>query len=151
MIALLRQSLRFAAVGVMNTAAGLGAIYAAMFFFHIGPALANACGYVIGLTVSFALNRVWTFNHDRPITLSLPKFLLAAGLCYTINLGATLTTISCFSGNPYLAQLLGVGLYAVTMFSACRWFVFTSPQAETTSSEPPTLIAPAGLLERGRN
>jgi putative flippase GtrA len=58
MIGLVRQSLRFGAVGVVNTAIGLTAIYALMFFFGVGPILANAVGYAIGLVISFAPNRL---------------------------------------------------------------------------------------------
>jgi putative flippase GtrA len=124
MTGLLRQSIRFAAVGLANTAIGLAAIYAVMFFFQTGPAIANAIGYAIGLAVSFSLNRVWTFNSDRPVGHVLPKFLLVAALSYLLNLGAVVAAASHFSVNPYLAQLLGVGIYTVCVFFGCRWFVF---------------------------
>jgi len=124
MTGLLRQSLRFATVGLVNTAIGLGAIYAVMFLFKTGPAIANAVGYVIGLAVSFSLNRVWTFNSDRPVAHVLPKYLLVAALSYLLNLGAVIAATSQFSVNPYLAQLLGVGIYTVCVFFSCRWFVF---------------------------
>lgn len=125
MTGLLRQSLRFATVGLVNTAIGLAAIYAVMFFFRTGPAIANAVGYVIGLAVSFSLNRVWTFNSDRPVAHVLPKYLLVAALSYLLNLGAVIAATSHYSANPYLAQLLGVGIYTVCVFFGCRWFVFT--------------------------
>jgi putative flippase GtrA len=124
MTGLLRQSIRFAAVGLANTAIGLAAIYAVMFFFQTGPAIANAIGYAIGLAVSFSLNRVWTFNSDRPVGHVLPKYLLVAALSYLLNLGAVVAATSHFSVNPYLAQLLGVGIYTVCVFFGCRWFVF---------------------------
>jgi putative flippase GtrA len=123
MTELLRQSIRFATVGLANTAIGLAAIYAVMFFFQTGPAIANAIGYAIGLAVSFSLNRVWTFNSDRPVGHVLPKFLLVAALSYLLNLGAVVAAAS-HSVNPYLAQLLGVGIYTVCVFFGCRWFVF---------------------------
>jgi len=124
MTGLLRQSIRFATVGLANTAIGLAAIYAVMFFFQTGPAIANAIGYAIGLAVSFSLNRVWTFNSDRPVGHVLPKYLLVAALSYLLNLGAVIAATSHFSVNPYLAQLLSVGIYTVCVFFGCRWFVF---------------------------
>ncbi len=120
------QSLRFAAVGLVNTAIGLAAIYAVMFFFQTGPVIANVVGYAIGLAVSFVLNRAWTFSSSRPVAHVLPKYLLVAAIAYLLNLGAVIATISYFSVNPYLAQLLGVGIYTVCMFFGCRWFVFAS-------------------------
>jgi putative flippase GtrA len=122
---LVRQSFRFAVVGVLNTAIGLAAIYSVMFFFQTGPAIANVLGYAIGLVVSFVLNRVWTFNSSRPIGHVLPKYLLVAATCYLLNLGVVLVATSALSVNPYLAQLLGVVIYTVSMFFGCRIFVFS--------------------------
>lgn len=127
MTGLLRQSLRFGTVGLVNTAIGLAAIYAVMFFFQTGPAIANAVGYAFGLAVSFLLNRIWTFNSNRPVTHVLPQYLLVAAIAYLLNLSVVLAAISYFSANHYLAQLLGVGIYTVCMFFGCRWFVF-APQ-----------------------
>ena len=124
MTEMLRQSLRFSAVGVVNTIIGLAAIYAAMFFFQARPATANAIGYSIGLAISFALNRAWTFRSNRPVVTVLPKYLLVAGISYLLNLTVVVMSTSFFSANPYLAQLLGVGIYTVCMFFGCRWFAF---------------------------
>lgn len=129
MSGLLRQSFRFATVGLVNTTIGLAAIYAVMFFLQTGPAIANAVGYGIGLAVSFSLNRVWTFNSDRSVVNVLPKYLLVAGLSYLLNLGLVIAATSHFSFNPYLAQLFGVGIYTACVFFGCRWFVFTSPRS----------------------
>lgn len=129
MMSLVRQSMRFGAVGIVNTAIGLTAIYTLMFFFGAGPALANVVGYAIGLAVSFALNRVWTFNSTQPVARVLPKYLLTAAACYLLNLGAVVTCTAYLSANPYLAQLVGVGLYTVCMFLGCRWFVFAPRHA----------------------
>lgn len=134
MMGLVRQSLRFGAVGLVNTTIGLTAIYALMFFFGAGPALANAIGYAIGLAVSFALNRVWTFNSTQSVGHVLPKYLMAAAACYLLNLGAVVTCTSYLSVNPYLAQLVGVGIYTVCMFFGCRWFVFVPRHAASHTS-----------------
>jgi len=124
MTGLTRQAQRFVTVGLINTAIGLTAIYAVMFFFQSGAAIANAIGYVIGVPVSFLLNRIWTFNSNRPVAHVLPKYLLVVAIAYLLNLGVVLVAISYFFTNPYFAQLLGVGIYTVCTFSGCRWFVF---------------------------
>lgn len=125
MTRLVRQSFRFAVVGVLNTAIGLAAIYSVMFFFQTGPAIANAIGYLVGLIVSFALNRIWTFNSSRPIGHVLPKYMLVAATCYFLNLGVVLVATSAHSVDPYLAQLFGVAIYTVSMFFGCRTLVFS--------------------------
>ena len=117
------QALRFAAVGLLNTVVGLSAIYGLMIFLHLGATLANALGYLLGLAVSFSLNRRWTFASARPVAGDLRKYLLSAGIAYALNLGTVVAAVTS-SVNPYLAQLLGVGVHAASFFLACRLFVF---------------------------
>ena len=127
MSGLVWQSLRFGAVGLANTAIGLLAIYAVIFFFNTGPAFANAIGYAIGLAVSFALNRFWTFGDTQSIANVLPRYLLAAAFCYLLNLSVILIGTQHFGVNNYLIQFFGIGVYTIAMFVGCRWFVFHVP------------------------
>ena len=106
-----------------------------MFFFHAGAIVANLLGYAVGLTVSFLLNRMWTFNSSARVARVLPRYILTAGICYLLNLGVVAFSTMHFSANPYLAQLFGVGIYTVCMFSGCRWFVF-GPRQETDAKLP---------------
>ena len=116
--------LRFVAVGFVNTAIGLSIIYFLMFFLKIAPLIANLIGYVVGLAVSFTLNRAWTFSSKLPMTHELSRYLLVAVVCYGLNFFMVLVATSSYSINPYLAQLLGISLYTITMFLGCLWFVF---------------------------
>ena len=126
MTQLLRQSIRFAGVGIINTAVGLCVIWAVMFFFGAAPALANAAGYAIGLGASFVLNRSWTFGSRAASAEQLPRFMLVAALSYLANLSAVMLAISQFSVNAYLAQLVGAAMYTASLFFGCRWFVFAA-------------------------
>lgn len=129
MIELVRQSLRFGAVGVINTGTGLGVIYGLMYFLGVAPVLANAVGYTIGLGVSFLLNRAWTFNNSQPIVRVLPKYLLTAATCYLLNVGVVVACTSYLLVNAYLAQLAGIAVYTSCLFLGCNWFVFTKPSS----------------------
>lgn len=133
---LIRQSLRFGAVGLVNTAVGLLAIYAIIFFFNSNPAVANAIGYAIGLVLSFTLNRFWTFDSAQSIKKVLPRYLLVAAISYLINLSAVLIGTYHFGEGPYMVQLFGIGIYTVTMFFGCRWFVFYAPTHNNVSLNP---------------
>ena len=136
MSTLIRQSLRFGTVGLVNTTIGLMAIYSIIFFFGANPALANAVGYAIGLAVSFALNRFWTFGDTRSIAKILPSYLLVAAISYLLNLSVVLLGTYHFSVGPYLVQIFGVGMYTVGMFLGCRWFVFQAPIHSNMSLKP---------------
>jgi putative flippase GtrA len=120
-----REAVRFAGVGLFNTAIGLAAIYGAMLL-GASPAFANAIGYAIGLGFGFSLNRTWTFASTGPASRLFPKYLLIVAASYLLNLVALLVAINLLLANPYLAQLLGMGLYTTCVFWGCRGFVFTS-------------------------
>lgn len=121
---MLRQALRFAAVGLVNTGLSLAAIYAVMFIPGASPALANAIGYAIGFALSFGLNRAWTFGCKEPVAVLLPGHLLAVAVCYALNLAAVISAISYLDMNPFLAQLLGVAVYTPSLFAVSRRLVF---------------------------
>lgn len=123
---ILHQSLRFALVGVVNTLVGLAVIFGLMFFFGIGPGVANALGYAIGLLISFVLNRLWTFKSRRSIKDVLPKYLAVAVLSFFLNLSIVLGASSGLGVNPYVSQVMGIASYTIFMFCGCRWFVFAS-------------------------
>lgn len=124
MTALLRQSLRFGIVGLLNTAVGLAAIYAVLLIFRTGPAVANAVGYTIGLALSFMLNRLWTFGSRHRAAALLPRYLLVVLIAYLLNLATVLTLVWLIEANPYTAQLPGMAVYTLAMFGGSRWFVF---------------------------
>lgn len=132
MTELVRQTIRFALVGVVNTAIGLLSIYGAIFFFDAGPALANAVGYAIGLVISFLLNRIWTFSDRRAISAVLPRYSLAAAIAYLSNLTAVLALTHYLSLGRYQVQLFGIVIYTVLMFMICRWYVFNRSSTDPT-------------------
>jgi putative flippase GtrA len=121
----LKQLLRFGLVGVVNTLIGLLIIYAIMFLFGAGLAIANFIGYTFGFVVSFILNRIWTFQDRQSIRQVLPRYLLVACASYLLNLAVVLLVDSKFNFNGYLIQLLGIMTYTVCMFLGCRYLVFS--------------------------
>jgi putative flippase GtrA len=127
------QVVRFGAVGLLNTALGLAAIYGCMFFFGLGPELANVLGYGVGLVLGFWLNRRWTFASPRRIGDAAPRYGAVVAIAWLVNLAVV--SVSARSGiNPYLAQLCGVAPYTVLCFLGCRFYVF--PSAAPAPAKP---------------
>ena len=127
------QVVRFGAVGLLNTGLGLAAIYGCMFFFGLGPELANVLGYGVGLVLGFWLNRRWTFASPRRIGDAAPRYGAVVAIAWLVNLAVV--SVSAHSGiNPYLAQLCGVAPYTVLCFLGCRFFVF--PSAAPAPAKP---------------
>lgn len=144
----LRQPLRFATVGVLNTAIALLVIYLAAFGLGLGPVLANALGYGIGLLTSFALNRRWTFaaaagNRWAQAT----RFTLAVLLAYALNLGTVLLMLAL--GLPeMLAQAAGIPPYTAALYLLSHSFVFKARRTPASPGPVPRAAGPRGRAFR---
>ncbi len=123
---MLEQFVRYCLVGLINTAVGLSLIYAAMIFLDLAPALANAAGFAVGLCVSYSLNKRWTFKSNAPTGRSFALFVGVVAIGYAANLAAVMAAIHGAGVNPYIAQLFGVGIYAVLVFLGSRYAAFRS-------------------------
>jgi len=120
----LRASIKFAVVGVANTLVGLSSIYLGKWLLGFGDVMANACGYSIGLALSFILNRRWTFRHSGPVIPALARFFAVFILAYLSNLVTVLLAIKSLEANSYLAQASGILPYTVIFFLGSRYVAF---------------------------
>jgi len=120
------QAVKYALTGVANSVIGIAVIFFALYQFGASDVAANAAGYAVGLSISFVLNRSWTFAHKGAISESLVKFLLIVGLAYLCNLAMVLVTHRVLGWNVYLAQLLGVAVYTFIGFFGSRNFAFAN-------------------------
>lgn len=128
-----REFLRFVAVGLANTATGLGLIYAGRAL-GMGEVAANACGYALGGLLSFALNRQWTFDHRGAWLASATKFLLVVLAAWLTNL-ATLLELMRWGIAAAFAQAIAVVPYTLVSFVGCRQWVF--PRHSASRKEGP--------------
>lgn len=114
---------RYAAVGVLNTAVGYGVIFGAMLF-GIGHVAANMIGYGCGFILSFSLNRRWTFRSNAELGRSFPRFALVTAAAYCSNLAAVRIAIEGMGINPYFGQLTGFGPYFLVGYVGSKYFAF---------------------------
>lgn len=122
------SAVRYALVGLVNTMVGLGVIYFAMYFLEFSDVRANALGYLVGVIVSFLLNRQWTFRDTGPIGPALARFLAVLLVAYCANLGSVLALVELAAVNRYLAQAAGVLPYVVVGYLGSRYFAFRAPE-----------------------
>ena len=128
------SAIRFILVGILNTVVGLSIIYAAMYFFDFGIKSANLIGYLVGLIISFTLNKKWTFKNRDRIGSSLIRYLLVIGVAYVANLQTVIFFDSYLKISPYLAQFMGVFPYALIGYLGCKFFAFPEPADATPNS-----------------
>lgn len=118
------SAVRFCLVGLVNTAVGLGLIYACKFLLGFADVPANLVGYIIGLMVSFTLNSRWTFRYDGPLWPAALRFLLTFVVAYTANIATVLLLIDGAGVNAYLAHAVAVVPYTSTFYLLSRFMVF---------------------------
>lgn len=133
---------RFAGVGLINTALGLALIQMGLLLGWNDYA-ANAAGYAGGFVCSYLLNRSFTFaasegRHAR----QLPRFALAAGVAYALNIGVLAIGRSIGIGGTLALQAAAVAIYTVAFYLLSRRFVFAGgPSATADASRWHALVA----------
>ena len=116
---------RYAIVGLANTAVGYGLIFSTMFA-GAGHVAANLIGYAGGFVLSFFANRAWSFRSDAPVSRSLPRFLLVTLVAYLANLTTVVAAVDIAGINPYIAQVSGLGPYVAIAYLGSRYFAFAA-------------------------
>ncbi|OJF95644.1 GtrA family protein [Pararhizobium antarcticum] len=116
--------LRFAAVGVLNTALGYSVILACLALGY-GDLPSNAAGYAAGLVLGFVLNSRWTFSDARRGGAGVAvRYGLCFAVSYSANLLIVLVALSFgVTANP-LVHLLGIIVYSVLFYLASAYVVF---------------------------
>lgn len=118
--------LRFLVVGIINTAVGLGIIFAGL---HLGLSdySANAAGYGVGMVVSYLLQRRWAFAVRRVPHLGEGlRFCFSAAIAYTINLMVIFIAKTVFGlERSSFVQTCAFGTYTAVFYGLSRFFVFS--------------------------
>jgi len=84
----------------------------------------------VGLALSFALNRTWTFRDRGRLSPAALRFLLAFALAYLANLATVFGLRDLAGVDSYVAQAVGVVPYTALFFVASRAFVFRDRRQE---------------------
>jgi glycosyltransferase involved in cell wall biosynthesis len=142
-------AIRFILVGLINTFVGLGCIYAAMYFLDFDIKFANAFGYLIGLIVSFTLNKKWTFKNQDHVISSLIRYLIVIGIAYVVNLQTVIFSVDYLHIDPYLAQSFGIFPYALISYLGFKFFAF--PDRTVSPLIPDSVVSPSTLMKLRAN
>lgn len=125
----MKQLLRFAAVGVVNTALGYAVIFACMYLVGLGAVTSNVIGYAVGLIVSYLLNRSFTFRSAAPPRREIIRFVAIFLLAYLANLATLVLLIRHAGVHEGVAQLIAGVVYFALSFVLNKYYVFAGPQA----------------------
>ena len=129
-----RQFLRYATVGGAANIMG----YLLYFLFTqtgASPVVAISILYPIMISLSFVLNRRWSFASKRSWLVPAVKYVISYAACYGLNVGL----LALFSGRlgfPHLAvQALAIPVIATLLFLAQRYWVFAGSDNPVSPEE----------------
>jgi putative flippase GtrA len=118
------QIVRFASVGVLNTAFGYTVILFALWLGN-GDIVSNLIGYTAGLVLSFGLNRQWTFGSTKNVLPNIvARYVGMFLVAYAVNLGIVLAARSTGLMDGPMIHLLGISAYTFLFYVGSVYFVF---------------------------
>lgn len=119
---------RFAIVGLLANAA-LYAAYLGMTTLGIGPKTAMTIAFVLGVLLTFVLNRAWSFRSRREAGGAFARYVLTYVAGYALNFAALVMLVDVAGYRHELVQALMVVVVAIVMFLMQRYWVFAEPAA----------------------
>ena len=127
---------KYLLVGVLNTIVGCGLMFLLYNVFGCSYWVSSVSNYVVGSTMSFFLNKRFTFKNRERGLLPVLKFIITILLCYLIAYGVAKplvrSVLSRYSTaiQENVAMLVGMCLYVGLNYLAQRFFVFRSAEKE---------------------
>lgn len=118
-----RDFLRFTAVGAVATAAHYAVLLALAELAGMHPVPASVCGFIVGAIVSYSLNRIYTFQVRPAYARGLAKFFLVVAVGALLN--GAIVAFFVHAGLHYmLAQVIATGVVLIWNFAGARLVVF---------------------------
>jgi putative flippase GtrA len=118
---------RFGLTGLVNSGVGFATMAVLDVGLHMAPALANTIGYLVGIPVSFVLNRTFVFRHTQSAAETMPKYCASVALAFAMNqlvLHIAGAALGPGADQHLAAQLCGMATYTACNLLVCRYWVF---------------------------
>lgn len=122
--------LRYGLVGLL-TNGSIYLLFLALIWAGLHPVLASGLCYGLGVTLSYLLNRRWTFDSQGQHRQDLPRFILAYGIGLLVTLVSMWGLIQIMA--PEFAQLVTAGITAGSIYTSLRVLRFGQIASPSTS------------------
>lgn len=121
--AVLRQFMRFVAVGAVSTSAHYAVLIALKEIFGVGPVIATTIGYAVGAVIGYTLNRRFTFDARPAFARGFAKYVAVVVIGAGVN-AAAMALLTEAGMHYLLAQLIATTLGLFWNFAGSRLIVF---------------------------
>jgi putative flippase GtrA len=124
------QPLKYIFAGIANTAIGYGVFLALITLLNMNPAYANAIGYGVALIAAFLLNKTFVFSQSTTDQSTIPKFILAFAISFTLNQLALMIIYRWLGVHAEIAQIFAMTSYTIAFYLLNKEFVFNKHRIE---------------------
>jgi putative flippase GtrA len=119
------QRVRFLIVGGINTAVGYGT-FAAVIFLGGHYIVANVIATAVGMTVSYFLNKYFTFRQYKKSFTEIIRFISVYFVSFMLGNVVLYVMVDIISISPYLAGALNLIFTTLISWFGHKYFSFRS-------------------------
>jgi putative flippase GtrA len=127
---LIRQFLRFMAVGATGTAVQYVVLWFGTSVLFAKAAICSAAGYILGSVVNYLLNYIFTFKSGKSHLETASKYYMVLGVGWCINTGLMGVFVHGWKWNVWISQILTTGIGLAWNFTGSKWFAFKHHSAD---------------------
>lgn len=126
--------LRFVLVGAVNTLVGTAIMFGLYNLAHVSYWVSSAANYILTSTLSFFLNKFFTFRNHTKSGKQVARFAVNIAVCYLLAYGiAKPVSVRLLGGVPQavgdnVSMLVGMCLFTVLNYLGQRFFAFASDE-----------------------
>jgi len=121
----MKKFLRYLLSGFINTFATYITSIILLKIFNLFLFISNLLGYVVGICVSFYLNRNFVFKSKKPeIKKQFSKFIFACFFSYFVNLIFLVIFSNIFKLNDHVSQILSMATYSISFYILSNKYIF---------------------------
>jgi len=119
-----KQFIKFAAVGILNTAIDIGLLNL-LLYFHWQVIIANTIAFLIAAINSFVWNKFWTFgDKEGDWKTQLPFYLIIVTVGVGISDAFIYLLSVMFGWNVNVVKILSIGVVVLWNFLAPKFLIF---------------------------
>lgn len=120
------QLVKYAVVGAISTLLDMGTLNLLVIFAHANVYLAATCGFLIGTTNGYILNRFWTFQlkGEKNFAKQFVQFAIVGGIGLALNNGLLYLFIEYGHLNYNVAKLIAVFIIFFWNFTMNKIWTF---------------------------
>jgi putative flippase GtrA len=126
---------RFIIVGGFTTASHYAILLGLTSYARVQPVVASSIGFILSATVSYTINRRFTFRSDVYYFAGLQRFALIAATGLALNALALTAGMDLARMNYIAAQVGATGVVLLWNFHANRLWTFSGSPAASRASE----------------